>query len=633
MGKRKKYLLLIVFTFAALCVATWIALPSIAKKVISAKAQKHGWSASVAEIRVGWFKIDAKGLVASSVDGTRQVKLNELQAKLNSKLDLESVTAQGGTVSVLGPWKSGDGKKNGGSNNAKIHVNGVDVDWGAVDGGSASARAKMVNAELDDGVLKVSAQTVVLESNMGKVVANLATLRKDTSGMTASAANVVASLKDVKIQLSDVEVKKFVAKPGHAEVSMSAQSAQFPKELSASGMKADLTADVDADKTTVDFHIGFSSVTGQHRAIADKSIKTSQMSAEGRFEAKTFASDWGPVHDWDLNAQMKFDKASAKIEVERQRNKEQNLWIFSATLERTPCQDVLEAIPKAMRPELDGVVFNGDMEGNVTVQTLEGVKDLHPFVHVRLEHKCKVVSVPNHVADALAGKPFKRQIYSSSGEMKEVTSGYGRSGWVSFLSISPYMAKAVVTTEDPGFWGHHGFDMEAIRNSLAENVKDRKFTRGASTIPMQLAKNMFLSRDKTATRKLQEFFLTMVVDQKMTKDRILEMYLNIIEFGPNLYGIGPAAHFYFDENPSQLSLGQAVFLSSILPKPRAIYFSPDGALNDGKRNQVVLILDLMQRRGSITDEECKLAKEETITFGNDRSDQSHRLDVSDWETQ
>ena len=149
---------------------------------------------------------------------------------------------------------------------------------------------------------------------------------------------------------------------------------------------------------------------------------------------------------------------------------------------------------------------------------------------------------------------------------------------------------------------------------------------------MQLAKNMFLSRDKTATRKLQEFFLTIVIDQKMPKDRIIEMYLNIIEFGPDIYGIGPASRHYFDTEPSRLSLGQAVFLASILPRPRGQYFNPDGQLNTGKKSQVGLILDLMQRRGSITDEECRIAKEEILSLGKDESDPQN-TDMSEWEIQ
>jgi membrane peptidoglycan carboxypeptidase len=170
---------------------------------------------------------------------------------------------------------------------------------------------------------------------------------------------------------------------------------------------------------------------------------------------------------------------------------------------------------------------------------------------------------------------------------------------------------------------HNGFDRGAIENSIKENIKERKFKRGASTIPMQLAKNMFLSRDKTATRKLQEFFLTVIITEKLSRDKILEFYLNLIEFGPDLYGIGPASNHYFDIDPSQLSLSQSIFLASVLPKPRSVYFKPDGSVHESKRNLINLILDLMKRKGMITDEECEAGKEEEVTFGKSNKQSKH----------
>ena len=133
------------------------------------------------------------------------------------------------------------------------------------------------------------------------------------------------------------------------------------------------------------------------------------------------------------------------------------------------------------------------------------------------------------------------------------------------------MQVAVLTTEDGHFYHHKGFNHAAIRNALIANLKARRFVRGASTITMQLAKNLFLSREKTLSRKLEELVLADYLEQAFSKAEMMELYLNVIEFGPNLYGITAAAQHYFGRKPSELNLAECLFLSSILPQPLAFH--------------------------------------------------------------
>src|SRR6185369_12377724 len=114
--------------------------------------------------------------------------------------------------------------------------------------------------------------------------------------------------------------------------------------------------------------------------------------------------------------------------------------------------------------------------------------------------------------------------------------GPGTEGWVSMGSLPKFMEVGVLTCEDGRFMRHHGFDKEAIINSIRENLAAGGFKRGASTISMQLAKNLYLSREKTLSRKLQEAVLTLYLEQELSKDQIIELYLNVIEFGPGIYG-------------------------------------------------------------------------------------------------
>jgi membrane carboxypeptidase/penicillin-binding protein PbpC len=146
--------------------------------------------------------------------------------------------------------------------------------------------------------------------------------------------------------------------------------------------------------------------------------------------------------------------------------------------------------------------------------------------------------------------------------------------------ISPLLRKTILTTEDPSFYWHRGFVGEAFRQSIAKNIRTGKFKRGASTISMQLVKNVFLTREKTMARKLEEILLVYILENNhiAQKDRMYEVYLNIIEWGPNVYGIGEASQFYFMKAPQALTLSECMFLATIIPSPKKFMwrFGKDG---------------------------------------------------------
>ena len=148
-------------------------------------------------------------------------------------------------------------------------------------------------------------------------------------------------------------------------------------------------------------------------------------------------------------------------------------------------------------------------------------------------------------------------------------------------AISPYLQKCVLTSEDPSFFNHRGFINEAFKQSIVKNIKTKKFARGASTISMQLVKNVFLTREKTLSRKLEEILLVYVLENNRiaSKQRMLEVYFNIIEWGPNVYGIGEAASFYFQKSPADLSLNECLFLATIIPKPKGFMSRIDAQHN------------------------------------------------------
>jgi membrane peptidoglycan carboxypeptidase len=162
---------------------------------------------------------------------------------------------------------------------------------------------------------------------------------------------------------------------------------------------------------------------------------------------------------------------------------------------------------------------------------------------------------------------------------------------------------------------HHGFIPSEFRSALIKNLRARKFRFGASSITMQMVKNVLLYREKTLSRKLQELFLTWVVEKRLGKSRILEIYLNAIEYGPALYGIGPAAKRYFGKHPRDLNPVEAAFFSSILPSPKARYRQYcNGELFNWTAGKIERILALLLKRGRLTQQEFDAAAQTPLQF-------------------
>lgn len=173
--------------------------------------------------------------------------------------------------------------------------------------------------------------------------------------------------------------------------------------------------------------------------------------------------------------------------------------------------------------------------------------------------------------------------------------------------ISPLLRKTVLTTEDPSFFYHRGFIDEAFRQSIIKNIRQKKFARGASTISMQLIKNVFLTREKTLSRKLEEILLVYILENNRlsSKERMFDVYLNIIEWGPNVYGIGEASRFYFEKEPYALTLSESMFLATIIPSPKKFMwrFGKDGKLKDYIGRHFTSLGGLMIRRNVLTPED------------------------------
>ena len=282
---------------------------------------------------------------------------------------------------------------------------------------------------------------------------------------------------------------------------------------------------------------------------------------------------------------------------------------------KVACQEVIKAMPPQLIPTLVGFELKGDFElemaadidyADLSKVTLTGRVD---------KDKCKPVKVPSLVSADRLGKPFIHRATMRDGSERTVDLSEGSGTFTPLDQISPYMVASVMSTEDGGFWKHKGFITSQFQAALRRNLEAGKIRLGASTITMQTVKNVLLSHERTLSRKLQEMFLTWYVEQSLTKQRIMEIYLNVIEFGPGIYGVTRAAQHYYGKVPLDLTPPEAAYLALMLPSPvrRHVNYC-EGGLTPVFQAKMKRLLAIMHNKGRLDAETYELWKEGEITF-------------------
>lgn len=186
-----------------------------------------------------------------------------------------------------------------------------------------------------------------------------------------------------------------------------------------------------------------------------------------------------------------------------------------------------------------------------------------------------------------------------------------RKSFVPLRNIPEMFQKTVIVSEDAGFYGHQGIDWFEVKESLRKNIERGHVVRGGSTITQQLAKNLFLSEERSWLRKLREYIIAGKLERALSKRRILELYLNCIEFGRGVFGIGPAAWSFFGKSPGQLALSEMLRLAAVIPEPlRLSPVRPNKSLERRAR----IILERLVRFGYITNDAFEQANKELQVF-------------------
>lgn len=273
-----------------------------------------------------------------------------------------------------------------------------------------------------------------------------------------------------------------------------------------------------------------------------------------------------------------------------------------------PAQHLFTSLPRGLFSNLQGIATHGEL-----------AYDLHFDLDLSQPDSLQLYSALHRRGfgiDHYGATPLDRMseefLYTAYEEGEPVRTFAIGPSWEHFIPLSqipPLLQTAVLQSEDGGFFYHQGFLPDALRDALAYDIKLRRFARGGSTISMQLVKNVFLSREKNLARKLEEALIVWLIEQQRltSKERMLEVYFNIAEWGPLVYGLREATQYYFEKTPQQLTPEECIFLATIIPRPKHWWwsFTPEGTLRDNQEPHFRLLAERLVAKGLLTPEQSE----------------------------
>lgn len=285
---------------------------------------------------------------------------------------------------------------------------------------------------------------------------------------------------------------------------------------------------------------------------------------------------------------------------------------LSVNLPSQPAMEVFQSVPGALRTSMAGT----EMEGHVAwrfeaVANYSRLDDGRLAVEIPPPSEADVIdtdliltSLPPDIDVRRLIEGFSFLFVDGIGERRQLVIGIENPRWVTLDLISPMMIESILNTEDQSFFESDGFNWYQMRRVIGDLLAEQQLGRGASTITMQLVKNVFLSRERVISRKVAEVFLTYWMTKLIPKERIIEVYLNVIEFGPGINGIVEAAEYYFGKLPADLTLAECTYLVSIVPNPREYHILYEqGEIPDRWWRHMQRYMDRMLAREVITQEQ------------------------------
>lgn len=373
--------------------------------------------------------------------------------------------------------------------------------------------------------------------------------------------------------------------------------------------------DMDGDELHID---GFSSIANlkiNHAKIASKDVVIKNAKFDYRL---LLGSDFISV---DSSSTVQFNKIKFHPYLAYETESD-TIYKLKVAIPKMKAQDFITSLPDGLFTHFQGMEAQGNFDYQLNFMFNKNKPNQLVFESNLNKEDLKITKYGEANLNKLNGE-FVYQAIIKNVLQRPILVGTANSNYTPLNEISPYLRKCVLTTEDPSFFSHHGFIAEAFKQSIIKNIKTKKFSRGGSTISMQLIKNVFLTREKTVSRKLEEILLVYILENNhiVSKERMLEVYFNIIEWGPNVYGIGEASRFYFQKSPSELTLNECLYLATIIPSPRKFMyqFNDEGFLKGFATNKQTYLTNLMMRRGILSADDTLYKRQKVVLSGNAKS--------------
>jgi hypothetical protein len=357
------------------------------------------------------------------------------------------------------------------------------------------------------------------------------------------------------------------------------------------------------DKSGGELHLdGFASIANlmiNHKKIANKDVVIKNAKFDFRF---LLGSDFISI---DNSSTVQFNKVKFHPYLAYE-TEEDTIYKLKVAIPKMKAQDFIVSLPDGLFTHFQGMEAEGNFEYKLDFKFNKNKPNRLVFDSKLKKENLRITKYGEANLNKLNGEFIYRAIIQNV-QQRPILVGSENPNYTPLDQISPYLQKCVLTSEDPSFFSHRGFINEAFKQSILKNIRTKKFSRGASTISMQLIKNVFLTREKTVSRKLEEILLVYILENNRiaSKQRMLEVYFNVIEWGPNVYGIGEASQFYFQKSPADLTLKECLFLATIVPKPKKFMwqFDNEGNLKSFAKQQQKFLSNLMLRRGILIPED------------------------------
>lgn len=438
-----------------------------------------------------------------------------------------------------------------------------------------------------DHKIKLSVNSATI--NNGKIDAQIIT----TTDSARQDLNITGDLNKKDLLLSG---KISDNEPG-SKFSIPFISAKYNANIALTGLDFKLSfPELSKSRSIVDVDLNLTNISASQHRIADTTIFIPQLQTD------LFIDLANNKIKIDPKSYVRINKLIVHPEVTLEKNK---TWKMRMLIDEKEID--ANALISALPEGLFGPIKSIKVEGHIDYRFLIDLDLADPdslILESELTKKDFRIITPGGLSKMNGS--FLYTAYEQGKPVRSFIVGPENSSFTPASEVSPLLINAILQSEDGQFFYHDGFRLDAIREALIHDIKVRKFARGGSTISMQIVKNVFLDRNKNIARKLEEAMIVWFIESNniTSKQRMFDVYLNIIEWGPGIYGVKEASQYYFQKTPSELSLDEAIFMASIIPRPKKFFWSldPEGKLRESQFGHFRVVRNRLIRNGIIPDD-------------------------------